>query len=272
MLWCTCRHRRATYVFDEAAGLPARLLHKMPDCFGVQRALLGVRYDDFPVSAHHAATPAELAAGRPLLTGFAAWLLQRFGVSHAAVPLMPAAVAKATKARTIGKKSARSAASPGSSGEPGAQAQAGFAAGSDAGVCQRLRNARSWPLLTLVVRTGWHNGQVCALDATLYACISSLLRICGCRDAECWRAREAVCIDICCGLKPCLAVILGQNLAPPLQLQRVLSVQGRRLIGTAELLAAAEACGFVAAQVDMAQLPFSQQLQACRVLPSIAAA
>jgi hypothetical protein len=37
--------------------------------------------------------------------------------------------------------------------------------------------------------------------------------------------------------------------------------QGRRLMGTEHLSHAAEACGFAVAQLDMAALPFAQQLQ-----------
>lgn len=48
---------RASYVFDEAAGLPARLLGELPECFSVRDAVLGVRYDNFRISAH---APASL--------------------------------------------------------------------------------------------------------------------------------------------------------------------------------------------------------------------
>ena len=40
-----------------------------------------------------------------------------------------------------------------------------------------------------------------------------------------------------------------------------LFLQGRRLMGTEHLTHAAEACGFAVAQLDMAALPFAQQLQ-----------
>lgn len=48
---------RASYVFDEAAGLPAQLLGELPECFSVRDAVLGVRYDNFRISAH---APASL--------------------------------------------------------------------------------------------------------------------------------------------------------------------------------------------------------------------
>jgi hypothetical protein len=42
--------RRASYVFDEVARHPAQLLQQMPPCFSMQRAVLGVRYDNFRIS------------------------------------------------------------------------------------------------------------------------------------------------------------------------------------------------------------------------------
>lgn len=45
-----CQLCRATYVFDEASGHPALLLQQVPLCFGVRRAVLGVRYDTFRIS------------------------------------------------------------------------------------------------------------------------------------------------------------------------------------------------------------------------------
>lgn len=41
-------------------------------------------------------------------------------------------------------------------------------------------------------------------------------------------------------------------------------MQGRRLTGTEHMLAAAEACGFATTQLDMAALPFAEQLQVSR--------
>jgi hypothetical protein len=41
-------------------------------------------------------------------------------------------------------------------------------------------------------------------------------------------------------------------------------LQGRRLTGVEHLTRAAEACGFAVTQLDMAALPFAQQLQVGR--------
>ena len=47
----------------------------------------------------------------------------------------------------------------------------------------------------------------------------------------------------------------------PAPYSKSLLPQGRRLMGTEHLTHAAEACGFAVAQLDMAALPFAQQLQ-----------
>lgn len=205
----------STYVFDDASSHPAQLLHEMPRCFSVRRAVLGVRYDNFGISAHYAATAAETEAGRPQLTAFSAWLLRRFGAGHSAAPALFAAepgppgvpVAPGERPAAEGSRAVRDAqrtddaaqgAKPagGGSSEPAASAQAAFARPGDSYACERLRSLPQRPLLTLLLRTLKHNGN------------------------------------------------------------------GRRLSGAEHLVRAAEACGFATAQLDLAALPFAEQLQA----------
>ena len=69
-------------MFDEAAGLPSRLLSELPACFRAASAVFGVLYDNIPLSAHAATTARETAAARPVVTAFSRWLLQRFGVAQ----------------------------------------------------------------------------------------------------------------------------------------------------------------------------------------------
>lgn len=82
---------RSTPVFDEAAGLPSRLLSELPACFLAASAVFGVLYDNIPLSAHAAATARETAAARPVVTAFGKWLLQRFGVAQQQPAGFPAA-------------------------------------------------------------------------------------------------------------------------------------------------------------------------------------
>ena len=104
------------------------------------------RYDNFRISAHMAASAADIEASRPQLTAFSEWLLGRFNVSASA------AAAPAAPVQQLVDTAAAAEA-----------LQAAFANPADAPACAKLRAADKTapaPLLTLVVRTDKLNGQV----------------------------------------------------------------------------------------------------------------
>lgn len=116
----------------------------------------------FSTAAHKAATEAETASARPQLTAFAAWLLRRFGASHAAKPELfeskahrggVAAEMPAAAAEQIDGAASRPP-------EPAASAKAAFAEPADTAACGRLRALPQRPLLTVVLRTSKRNGNV----------------------------------------------------------------------------------------------------------------